>query len=119
VRSSLGRPFSRRLASDTPLDVHARMIYSACMTRMHKAPTTQYTIRNVPRVVDRALRRRAERLSKSLNEVAVDALARGAGVEQEAKEQHDLDFLFGTWVDDPAVDAALGDQRSIDKDLWK
>jgi hypothetical protein len=95
------------------------MIYSACMTRMHKVPTTQYTIRNVPRVVDRALRRRAERLSKSLNEVAVDALARGAGVEQEAKERHDLDFLFGTWVDDPAVDAALVDQRSIDKDLWK
>ena len=86
---------------------------------MHKVATTQYTIRNVPKVVDRALRRRAERLSKSLNEVAVDALARGAGVEQEAKEHHDLDFLFGSWVDDPAVDAALADQRAIDADLWK
>ncbi len=86
---------------------------------MQKVTTTQYTIRNVPTVVDRALRRRAERLGKSLNEVAVDALARGAGVEQEAKEHHDLDFLFGSWLDDPAVDAALADQQAIDTDLWK
>jgi hypothetical protein len=64
---------------------------------------TQYTIRNVPKVVDRALRRRAGRLSKSLNEVAVEALARGAGVEQEAAEHHDVDFLFGSWVEDAAV----------------
>ncbi|MGH7435911.1 MAG: hypothetical protein ACRENE_09575 [Polyangiaceae bacterium] len=73
----------------------------------------------MPKVIDRALRRRAERLSKSLNEVAVDALARGAGVEQEAKEHHDLDFLFGSWIDDPAVDAAVADQRAIDADLWR
>jgi hypothetical protein len=86
---------------------------------MQKVATTQYTIRNVPKVVDRALRRRAERLSKSLNEVAVDALARGAGVEEEAKAHHDLDFLFGSWVEDPAVNAALADQRTIDADLWK
>jgi hypothetical protein len=86
---------------------------------MHKIATTQYTIRNVPKVVDRALRRRAERSSKSLNEVAVEALARGAGVEQEAREHHDLDFLFGSWIDDPAVNAALAEQREIDTDLWK
>jgi hypothetical protein len=79
----------------------------------------QYTIRNVPGVVDRALRRRAERTRKSLNEVAVDALARGAGVENEAREHHDIDFLFGSWVDDPAVDEALAEQRAIDTELWK
>ena len=92
------------------------------MTRRRTSWTpeaTQYTIRNVPKVVDRALRRRAGRLSKSLNEVAVDALARGAGVEQEAAEHHDLDFLFGSWVEDEAVDAAIGEQRRVDADLWK
>jgi hypothetical protein len=89
------------------------------MVRRQKVESTQYTIRNVPRVVDRALRRRAERLRKSLNEVAVEALARGAGVEEEAKAHHDLDFLFGSWVDDPAVDQALAQQRTIDQDLWK
>ena len=93
------------------------------MKRRRSSPTseaTQYTIRNVPKVVDRALRRRAGRLSKSLNEVAVEALARGAGVEQEAAEHHDVDFLFGSWVEDAAVATALTDQRRIDEDdLWK
>jgi hypothetical protein len=49
----------------------------------------------------------------------VEALARGAGVEQEAAEHHDLDFLFGSWVEDAAVGAALTNQRRIDKELWK
>jgi hypothetical protein len=89
------------------------------MPRRQKSETTQYTIRNVPGVVDRALRRRAERQAKSLNEVAVEALARGAGVEREASEHHDVDFLFRSWVEDPTVDRALADQRAIDDDLWK
>jgi hypothetical protein len=89
------------------------------MKRRHRAAAVQYTLRNVPPVVDRALRRKAARLSKSLNEVALEALALGAGVDQEAKEHHDLDFLFGSWVDDPAVDQALEDQRKIDEDLWR
>jgi hypothetical protein len=89
------------------------------MPRRHKSEATQYTIRNVPKVVDRALRRSADRQAKSLNEVAVEALARGAGVEREASEHHDVDFLFGSWVEDLAVDRALADQRAIDEDLWK
>jgi hypothetical protein len=53
-----------------------------------------------------------------LNEVAVEALTCGAGVEREPGEYHDLDFLFGSWVADPVVDRALSDQRTIDADLW-
>jgi len=34
-------------------------------------------------------------------------------------EQYDLDFLFGSWVDDPNVDEALEDQRKIDPELWE
>lgn len=89
------------------------------MRRRHKSEATQYTIRNVPEVVDRALRRRADRQGRSLNEISVEALARGAGVEREANEHHDLDFLFGSWVEDPRVDQALADQRAIDAELWK
>jgi len=89
------------------------------MSRRQRPEAIQYTIRNVPKVVDRALRRRADRLAKSLNEVAVEALARGAGVEREAAEHHDVDFLFGSWVEDRAVDEALADQRRIDLELWK
>jgi len=89
------------------------------MQRRQGPEAIQYTIRNVPGPVDRALRRSANRQEKSLNEVALEALARGAGVEQEAKEHRDLDFLFGSWVDDAAVDRALADQRKVDPDLWK
>ncbi len=89
------------------------------MPSRRSSDATQYTIRNVPKVVDRALRRRAGRLARSLNEVAVEALARGVGVEQEAAEHRDLDFLFGSWVEDAAVEAALVDQRKVDEGLWK
>jgi hypothetical protein len=88
------------------------------MARRQRTEAVQYTLRNVPEGVDRALRLRAARLSKSLNEVAVEALALGAGVAEE-REHHDLDFLFGSWVEDPVVDRALREQRRIDKALWK
>ncbi len=83
------------------------------------ADAVQYTIRSVPKVVDRSLRRQAARLGKSLNEVTVSALARGAGVEAEARQHHDVDFLFGSWVEDPAVDRSLAEQRTVDEDLWR
>jgi len=43
----------------------------------------QYTIRKVPNSLDVALRRRAREQGKSLNDVAIEALARGAGVSGE------------------------------------
>lgn len=89
------------------------------MKRRQRAEAVQYTLRNVPPALDRALRRRAKQLDKSLNEVALEALVRGVGIESELKEQHDLDFLIGSWVEDPAVDEALAAQRSIDADLWR
>jgi hypothetical protein len=101
------------------LDVQAPIRYSAGMARRQKSEAMQYTIRNVPPVVDRALRRRAGRMAKSLNEIAVEALSRGAGVEREAGEHHDADFLFGSWVEDPLVEGALAAQRTIDEDAWK
>ena len=89
------------------------------MRRQQKTEPTQYTIRNVPSAIDRALRGRAHRLGRSLNEVSLEALARGAGVESEVNEHHDLDFFFGSWVEDPAIDQALAAQRAVDENLWK
>lgn len=100
------------------VDVQAPHAYRAGMKRRQDA-AVQYTLRNVPPALDRALRRRAKQLDKSLNEVALEALARGVGVESEMKEQHDLDFLIGSWVEDPAVDEALAAQRNVDADIWR
>jgi plasmid stability protein len=78
----------------------------------------QYTIRNVPDTVDSALRRAAQTQGKSLNEVAIEALARGAGLTGETLRQRDLGDIAGTWHDDPAFDEAIVAQDSIDAEMW-
>ena len=79
----------------------------------------QYTLRNIPDALDRALRRRAKEQGASLNEVALDALARGAGVAEDAVRQRRLRDLAGTWEEDFQVEAALHDQRVVDTELWR
>ncbi len=83
--------------------------YNECM---------QYTIRNVPRTLDEALRRAARERGKSLNEVAIEALTRGAGVAGERSRQRDLSDIAGSWRNDPAFDCALAAQDTIDEEMW-
>jgi hypothetical protein len=79
----------------------------------------QYTLRKIPRDVDKALRQKARKEGRSLNEIAVEALTRGAGVDRQIVKNHDLDFAIGTWVEDPEFEKAITDQRRIDSELWK
>ena len=79
----------------------------------------QYTIRNVPETLDEALRRDARTRGKSLNEVAIEALARGAGVSGESRRQRDLSDIAGTWQEDAAFDRAVADQDTIDEEMWR
>jgi plasmid stability protein len=85
-------------------------VYNMCM---------QYTIRNVPDILDKALRRAARERGKSLNEVAVEALARGAGVTGERVRQRDLNDIAGTWSKDPAFDSAFDAQDTVNEEMWK
>jgi hypothetical protein len=79
----------------------------------------QYTIRNVPDTLDEALRKVARARGKSLNEVAIEALARGAGVTGESRRQRDLGDIADTWRKDAAFDRALAAQHAIDEEMWK
>lgn len=79
----------------------------------------QYTIRSVPAEVDQALRRRAQREAKSLNAVAVEALARGLELAATTTVYTDLDGLIGSWQEDPAFDRAMVDFERIDEESWK
>ena len=88
----------------------AYIAYNICM---------QYTIRKVPQTVDAALRRRAREQGKSLNEVTIEALARGAGLGESRGRQRDLGDIVGTWRKDRAFDRALAAQDAIDEELWK
>ncbi|HVN17484.1 MAG TPA: hypothetical protein VMU05_01890 [Dongiaceae bacterium] len=78
----------------------------------------QYTIRNVPPALDEALRRASHEQGKSLNEVAIEALARGMGVTEERRQQRDLRDIAGTWHEDAAFDSALAAQDTIDEEMW-
>jgi hypothetical protein len=95
---------SRTLASS------AGIAYTTCM---------QYTLRGVPPALDTALRRRARAIDKSLNETAVLALAEGLGLAGHQAVRRDLSDIAGTWVRDPAIDAAIRAQDVVDEDLWR
>lgn len=79
----------------------------------------QYTIRQVPAEVDRVLRRKARKEGRSLNEVAVEALKTGAGLMDPGIEFHDLDWIAGTWIEDPKFDEVLRAQDRVDRKLWQ
>lgn len=84
-----------------------------------KANAHQYTIRNVSPRVDRAIKKKAAARGLSLNAYLVALLESDAGVTPSTRRFDDLDWIIGTWVDDPAVDAALAEQRTVDPREWE
>jgi hypothetical protein len=79
----------------------------------------QYTIRGIPPAVDEAARERARAEGKSLNEVALVALAEGLGLGEGDVVRRDLSDVVGTWKKDSAIEAALAGRDRVDEDLWK
>lgn len=88
----------------------ACIAYNECM---------QYTIRNIPDYLDAALRSSADKQGKSLNEAAIQALARGVGVSEIRSRQRDLRDIAGTWRKDQAFSEALAAQDTIDEAMWR
>ncbi len=89
---------------------HACTAYASCM---------QYTLRNIPEALDQTLRERARSEGKSLNQVAIEALAEGVGLGPGSVRHRELTDIAGTWRDDPEFDRAIEDQDRIDPELWK
>ena len=79
----------------------------------------QYTIRGIPDAIDAAVRERAKAEGKSLNDVAVEALASGLGLGEEEIVRRDLSDVVGTWRKDAVAEAALVGRDRIDEGLWK
>ena len=86
---------------------------------MRDKQTEQFTIRSVPQRIGARLRELARQERKSINAVAVEALARGIGLTDELPINTDLDDLAGTWVPDPGFDQAITEMDAVDEDLWK
>jgi hypothetical protein len=79
----------------------------------------QYSIRNIPDYLDGALRETARREGKSLNEVTLEALSRGAGVDGRQLSRRDISWIAGTWHEDPEFDSAVAAQDQVDSELWR
>jgi hypothetical protein len=83
------------------------------------------TVRNLPPLVAREVRRRAKEDSTSLNGAVLRLLEERLGMQTlggSKKVVHrDLDFLCGAWTGPAAseFDRSLASQRTIDPELWK
>jgi hypothetical protein len=88
----------------------------ACMKV--KAPI-QYTLRQVPPALDEALRRKSRQDGKSINQTAIEILRSGLALKGDAIKYRDLDFIAGSWVEDPGFDEAIKSQDRVDPKLWE
>ena len=79
----------------------------------------QYTLRDIPPILDMELRRRARSAGKSLNAVAIEALVRGAGLGEAPIQQRDLGDIAGSWQEDPEFDEAIAEQNQVEERLWR
>lgn len=78
----------------------------------------QYTIRNIPPHLDRAIKARAKQVGKSINRVAIEALAQSLG---QPMRYRSLRRMPGVWSSKQAgqFDRFLEEHRKIDRELWK
>jgi hypothetical protein len=84
-----------------------KIIDNACIVAYTVGMSSnQYTIRSIPPKLDAALRRRAQKSGKSLNEVLVETLAIGAGVSPDTNF-NDLDWFIGNKSLDKSFSQAI------------
>ena len=78
----------------------------------------QYTIRNVPPELDRAIKARAKQLGRSVNQVALELLAQAFG---QPLRYRNLRRMPGAWSVKEAgeFDRFLEEHRQIDEEQWK
>jgi plasmid stability protein len=81
-----------------------------------KAREIQYTVRGIPREVDRALRKKAAKHKLSLNQIILDELT---AATTGSRKRADFDDLVGKWTPDPGFDEIIASQRKIDPDKWQ
>jgi len=81
--------------------------------------TVQYTIRNIPTVVDQVIRKKAKQTGKSFNQTVVDMLSLQSVGTTKPEENNDFDWLFGSMKLDDNFDEVVKDLSQIDKDMWQ
>ncbi len=99
------------------VNIRVVVLDSACIVAYNVGmKSLQYTIRSVPPKLDSVLRRRAQKTSRSLNEVVIEALEKGAGVTSGARFD-DMDWFIGNKSLDSSFDEALNWLDDAPKDI--
>jgi hypothetical protein len=78
----------------------------------------QYTIRNIPKPLDQAIRERAKAIRSSINDVTIELLFAAFRALGQPVKRRDLSRFVGTWVEDPAFDQAMKDFEQINPETW-
>ena len=83
----------------------------------------QITVRGIDNHLDRLLKEEAERMSTSVNQLALRLLRQALGLAPSPPPTgyDDLDALAGTWSEDDArsFEDSLRQQRKVDAKQWK
>lgn len=79
----------------------------------------QYTIRNIPPVLDRVIRKRSKQSGKSFNQTVVDLLALQTLGTIKPSVDDNFDWLFGVNTLDKSFDEAIKDLSQVDEKLWQ
>ena len=78
----------------------------------------QYTIRSVSPPLDKALRALAQKTGKSLNATALEALAKGIGINNSPTVHHDLDWFIGSKGLGKEFDEAMEWHKNLPNDIF-
>lgn len=108
-------PVERWLVAAFGVDLDAGVgnAYNVCMKRI------QYTIRNIPPQVDKAIKKRAKQTGKSFNQTVVDILSVETLGTAEPPFDESFDWLFGRKTLDADFDEAMKKMSQVDKKLWQ
>lgn len=81
----------------------------------------QYTIRNVPPAVDKAIRKRSKRSGKSFNQTVVELLTLQTfgTTEPPAVADNNFDWLYNRRTLDDSFDEAVAKLSKVDERLWR
>jgi hypothetical protein len=77
-------------------------------------PNMTLVIDHLPESLTLALHDRAKVEGRSVQEIAMDAMARGLFVTTPKTESTDLSRVVGTWQEDPEFDDAMSDFERVD-----
>jgi hypothetical protein len=86
---------------------------------MKAKAVAQYTLLQVSPALDQALRERSRQDCKSINQTAIEVLHTGLALKGNTLLHQDLDFMIGSWVQDPRFDEAIRSQERVDRKLWR